>query len=97
MAGYRRGAEPTCAAPAKTLPQYVALAAELRKLVHAPSILAVVPAVKGMQQDLVRYKQSTQQMQVLIGQLCATLSIGSAESMIAERMQEALAAAPEDK
>ena len=50
-----------------------------------------------MQQDLVRYKQSTQQMQVLIGQLCATLSIGSAESMIAERMQEALAAAPEDK
>ena len=85
------------AAPAKTLPQYVALAAELRKLVHAPSILAVVPAVKGMQQDLVRYKQSTQQMQVLIGQLCATLSIGSAESMIAERMQEALAAAPEDK
>ena len=78
----------------KTLPQYVAIAAELRKLVHAPSVLAVVPAVKELQQQLFTYKQSMGQMQVLIQQLCATLSIGSAEALIAERMQHALAAAP---
>ena len=82
-------------APSKTLPQYIAIAAELRKLVHADSVLDVVPAVKELQQQLYMHKQSRTQMNVLIEQLCATLAIGSAEAIIAERMQQALDSAPE--
>jgi hypothetical protein len=76
------------------LPQYIALAAELRKLMHAPSVLAIVPAAKEMQRSLMQYKQSNLQMQELIQQLCATLSIGSAEARLAERIQ-ALAVDPD--
>ena len=77
----------------KTLPQYVAIAADLRRLLHAPSVLAIVPAVKDLQQKLLAYKQSGLQMQALVQELCATLAVGSAEALIAERIQ-ALAAAP---
>ena len=70
-----------------SLPQYVAIAAELRKLTKAPSVLAIVPAVKELIQMLAKFKQSNTQMRGLIQQLCATLSLGSAEALIAERMQ----------
>ena len=79
--------------PPKTLPQYVAIAAELRKLMNAPSVLAIVPRVKELQQSLLRYKQVSLQMQALIQELCTTLAVGSAEAMIAERIQ-VLAASP---
>ena len=79
--------------PPKTLPQYVAIAAELRKLMNAPSVLAIVPRVKELQQSLLRCKQVSLQMQALIQELCTTLAVGSAEAMIAERIQ-VLAASP---
>ena len=71
----------------------MAIAADLRRLLHAPSVLAIVPAVKDLQQKLLAYKQSGLQMQALVQELCATLAVGSAEALIAERIQ-ALAAAP---
>ena len=55
-----------------------------------------VPAVKALQQELYQHQQASKQMHVLIAQLAGTLSIGSAEAIIAERMQQALAAAPGD-
>ena len=77
-------------APPKTLPQYIAIAAELRRLVRVESVLDVVPAVKELMRQLYGHKQARGQMEVLIEQLCATLAIGSAEAVIAERMQQAL-------
>ena len=77
----------------RALPQYVAIAAELRKVVNASSVLAVVPAVKDLRRQLFQYKQCTGQMHALIEQLCATLTLGSAEALIAERMQTVLASA----
>ena len=60
---------------------------------NAPSVLAIVPRVKELQQSLLRYKQVSLQMQALIQELCTTLAVGSAEAMIAERIQ-VLAASP---
>ena len=71
----------------KTLPQYVAIAAELRKLVHAPTVLAIVPAIREMQAQLAQHKQSSLQMQAMIQELCATLQVGTAEAALAERIQ----------
>ncbi len=59
--------------------------------------VAVVPAVKSLQQQLYQCRQSNGQMAVLIEQLCSTLAVGSAEALIAERMQQALASAPADE
>ena len=84
---HERTAQAAQEAGPKTLPQYVAITAELRKLTHAPTILAVVPAVKDMQQSLLQYKQSLAQVQGLTAQLCVSLSAGSAEAMLAERIR----------
>lgn len=46
-----------------------------------------MPAVKDMQQHLLQYKQSHAQLQGLISQLCVSLSVDSAEAVIAERMR----------
>ena len=64
------------------MPHYVQIAADLRKLLPAPSIFEVVPAVKRLQADLHQHKQTASQMQSLIQQLCAALGVGEAEALL---------------
>ena len=49
--------------------------------------------MKEMQQQLLQYKQSNAQVQGLISQLCISLSVGSAEAVIAERMRSVMSGA----
>lgn len=72
----------------KTLPQYIAIAAELRKLMHADSILELVPAVKELKQELADYRHANAQMRILVVQLCTTLAAGSSEAQIARRLKD---------
>ena len=60
---------------------------------HAPSVLAIVPAVRELQAALIRYKQSNTQMRAMVEELCKTLAVGSAEALIAERIQATVASA----
>ena len=77
-------------APPKTLPQYISIAAELRKLVHVESVLDVVPAVKELQQLLYSHKQARIQMEVLIEQLCATVHASPQTSPTAVPSEDSL-------
>ena len=72
----------------KALPQYIAIAADLRKMLRANSILSIVPAVKQLQAELSRHKAANHEMQALITQLCNTLSISSSEAQIVQRLQK---------
>ena len=42
--------------------QYIAIAAELRALLHAPSVLALVPAVRALQRELVALPRAFRQL-----------------------------------
>ena len=67
---------------AGTLPRYISIAAELRKLMRAPSVLDLVPAVKGMQQELDDFKRSNDKMGALVQELCGALGVGSAGELL---------------
>ena len=77
----------TPAGAARALPQYVAIAAELRQLMHARSILHIIPAVKEMKQELTQHQRIHQQMQGLVTKLCKALAAGSAEAALAQEIQ----------
>jgi len=78
----------------RALPQYVAIAAELRQLMHANSILGIVPSVKEMKHELSQHQRMHQQMQALVMQLCTTLAAGSAEAALAQEMQSLISTRP---
>lgn len=81
------GGEGAGSGAARALPQYVAIAAELRQLMHAKSILGIVPSVKEMKQELAQHQRVNQQMRGLVTQLCTTLAAGSSEAALAQEIQ----------
>ena len=76
----RDGGAPTTEPHA--LPQYVAVAAELRRLLGVASLYDLAPATQRMIAEVKTHRETVPQMQALIQQLCHTLAVGNADALL---------------